>query len=112
MAGFSLIGTGETKKENVLYSPNIHKPYEYYAPTTSASYQVGYTAPVYQIESPHAVATSKKEQTMRTQQTPKYVLTETQPQIKANESGLSSGSLTTIAVVGILGLGAFLLLKK
>lgn len=107
-----LLAGAEIKKEQqVTYSPQITYPYAQYSPTYAQQYQIDYTAPVIQIQSPEAKVTStkKQEQMQRTEPNIAFIPT-LQPEQKQTQA--SQSDVIPLLIIGVIGLGAVYLFTK
>lgn len=113
IAGTLLGGKFGSKKEMLTQSYQTTETYApTYAPTISKSYQVQYTAPVIQIQSPKASVTSKKEMSSEQTQEPRIMpyIIPTQSVEPSQQASAMSEFLPLVIIIGGFGL-AYALLK-
>lgn len=93
-------------QKSLQYSPQIFEEHAFYSPTYAQQYQLQYTAPVIQIQSPGASVTQTKKQTATQRVDPitSFTPTSSPTQSQAQAEGLD---LLPLAVIGVIGLIAY-----
>ena len=112
MGMFSLLDLFGSKQNVEGFSPNIHQPYEYFAPQTQSELNYSFS-PQYQyavqIGSPDATIESKKAD--RTSQTAEQEATQKNPITSGTETTDKSPNWTLIGLGGLAVLGIVMVIK-
>ncbi len=106
-----LTGVDIKEQKQYTYSPQITYPYAQYSPTYAQQYQIDYTAPVIQIQSPEAkvTQTKKQQQMQRTEPSVRFIPT-SQPSQAQRE--MKESDLIPLLIIGLIGLGAVYIFVK
>lgn len=91
------------------YSPQLSTVY---SPTDARQLSIQYTAPVFQIESPNATVTSKKDATLGITQTPTNSVTAKNEPTTSAEAKSTTDNMMLYLIIGAIAIGGIYIFKK